>query len=154
MRLFVAAELPYEMAEAMGETIANLRDCVRGRFVASANLHLTLAFLGEVDAFRVDDAAAAMQRACEGRGPIEAELGELGAFGSGRRVVLWQGVESGGSLEGLASELRDELDRAGLSYDAKPFLPHVTLMRNADLTRIVSLPTAAVAQGSIERITL
>ena len=154
MRLFVAAELPDEMAEAACETIASLRDCVRGRFVPPENLHVTLAFLGEVAAPLVDDAAAAVERAASGVGAVPARLGELGAFGHGRRVTLWQAVESAGALEGLAAGVRAALRDEGFSFDEKPFLPHVTLVRAADLSRGPSLAAPATASGDISRVTL
>ena len=46
MRLFIAAELPENLLEALAETSARLRDTVKGRYVAPDSFHLTLAFLG------------------------------------------------------------------------------------------------------------
>ena len=65
MRLFIAAELPENLLEALAETSARLRDTVKGRYVAPDSFHLTLAFLGEVEANRIDAAARAIDDACQ-----------------------------------------------------------------------------------------
>ena len=64
MRLFVAAVLPDAVLDALAETSALLRGSVRGRFVAPDSFHVTLAFLGDTPAERVDDAAGAIEMAC------------------------------------------------------------------------------------------
>ena len=149
MRLFIATK-PHGAEEALAETIADLRDCVRGRFVAPDSLHVTLAFLGDVPAARVDDAIDAL--ACAARsmaGPFDVQLGELGSFGKPARATLWQGLRDNGELAALARAVRDELAKRDLPFDAKKFRAHITLMRNADLTR-GTLPAAHTASARIE----
>lgn len=153
MRLFVAAELPEELLDALSETSAALRDTIHGRYVASDSFHVTLAFLGEVPGSLALDAAAAVERGCTGHEPIEASLGELGSFGRRRSATLWQAVEGGAALVRLASAVRASLKEAGFSFDEKRFLAHVTLMRAADLTR-GELPMPAMASGPIDTVTL
>lgn len=152
MRLFVAAELPDEMREALAETSAALRDAVRGRYVAPDSFHLTLAFLGEVPGSAVPQVADALEEGCRGHAPIEAELSALGSFGKARSAVLWQAVQGAGLSE-LAGDVRTALKAAGFTYDEKGFLPHVTLMRAADVTR-GALPMASLACGTIDTVTL
>ena len=153
MRLFVAAELPEAVLDALVETQAALRDAVRGRYVAPDSLHLTLTFLGEVPAARVDEVASALERACAGQAPFEVHLGTLGSFGRRRSAVLWQSVEGGTALPALASNVRRELADASFTFDEKPFLAHVTLMRAADLTR-GELPMPQMARGVLDTVTL
>ena len=149
MRLFIAAE-PHGAEEALAETLAMLRDNVRGRFVAPDSLHVTLAFLGEVPAARVDDAADALARACSTMsGPFDVQLGELGSFGKPSRATLWQGVRDHGELADLAIAVRSELDAAGFDFDKKKFRAHITLMRNADLSSGF-LPAAFGTDARIE----
>ena len=153
MRLFIAAE-PHGAEEALAETIALLRDSVHGRFVAPGSLHVTLAFLGNVPATRVDDAADALAAACARMlGPFEAQLGELGSFGKPSRAILWQGLHDDGQLAALAEAVRSELDARNFSFDAKKFRAHITLMRNADLTR-GTLPEPFPAVAHIRDATL
>ena len=153
MRLFAAAVLPEPIREALCETSALLRAGVRGRYVAPDSLHVTLAFLGEVEGRRVDGACAALDRACAGFAPFSVALGELGCFGRRAKAVLWQGFSDDGLLPELAQSVRGELRAGGLSFDGKAFAPHVTLMRAADLSA-GALPAPVPAQGEISEIAL
>ena len=153
MRLFIAAELPEEVLDALVETQAALRDTVRGRYTAPDSLHLTLAFLGEVSAARLDEVASALERGCAGHGPVEVRLGALGSFGRRRSAVLWQGLTGGPELASLAADVRGALEAAGFAFDEKPFLAHITLMRAADLSR-GELPMPGMARGMLDTVTL
>ena len=155
MRLFIAAELPENMREALAETSAALRASLRGRYVAPELFHVTLAFLGEVESWRVDDAATALERACIDHAPFVARLGELGSFGKRSKAALWQGFDDMGAqgFASLAADVREELAREGLNFDAKAFLPHVTLMRAADLST-GELAAPCLAAGRIDTVAL
>ena len=154
MRLFVAAELPEALLDALCETSALLREQVRGRYVAPDSFHMTLAFLGEVSAGQVDDACAAVEEACADVPPIRVTLGALGSFGRTRKAVLWQGLALGvDEMGGLAGDVRECLALRGLSYDPAAFVPHISLMRGADLTS-GQLPMPRVDSGFIDTVTL
>ena len=97
-----------------------------GRPVPAANLHLTLAFLGEVDpgAMPALRDAASLARA-EAFG---LELDQLGAFA--RAGVAWAGCRRAPAAllelqSGLARRIRD----AGVALDERPFAAHLTLAR-------------------------
>ena len=153
MRLFIAAELPLEVREALAETSALLRGSVKGRYVAPDSFHVTLAFLGEVPAGQVDAAAAALEAGCRGFRRFDVALGELGSFGKRSSATLWQGFGETGDLPAIAKAVRSELNAAGFTFDEKAFKPHITLMRKADLTR-GTLPVSAVAAGEVSSIVL
>lgn len=154
MRLFVAAELPGKLYEALCENSAVLRDQVRGRYVSPDSFHMTLAFLGDVPAERVDDACAAIDEGCALQPPVRVTLGPLGSFGRGRRKTLWQGLSLGvDEMGGLAGDIRECLVAHGLTYDAAAFVPHITLMRSADLT-VALLPPVQTATDTIDTVTL
>ena len=153
MRLFVAAELPDSMLDALAETSAALRAGVRGRYVGSDLFHVTLAFLGEVDGTRVASIEELLVDACAGHPPFETALGALGSFGKKSRATLWQGFAETAEFKALARDVRDGLLSAGFEFDRKGFIPHVTLMRNANLTS-GTLPMPSVATGTIETVTL
>lgn len=53
---------------------------------------------------------------------------------------MWLGLRPSPGLAALAADLRAALTRAGQSFDAKPFSPHLTLAR---LRRPASLATLA-----------
>lgn len=154
MRLFVAAELPGKLLDALAETSAVLREQIRGRYVAPDSFHVTLAFLGEVPGSRVASAVAAIEEACLGQGPIALTLGPLGSFGRGQRSTLWQGFSRGvDELSSLAGDVRECLGDAGFAYDSALFVPHVTLMRAADLKGL-KLPSPLIESGLVRSIAL
>lgn len=100
----------------------------RGRAMRSENLHLTLAFLGATEAALVPDLIAL------GAGvrfaPIRLPLDRVGYWKHNR--IIWCGAgEEPHALAVLVEGLRARLDAAGIRYDPKPFVSHVTLVRNA-----------------------
>ncbi len=124
-RLFVALELPEVLTEAIGEIQAGLRDA---RWRDEDGLHLTLAFIGEVDgaaARRIEEALSRVEAPS-----LEVELHGLGHFplrGSPR--VLWVGASPAAELGALAAALRRALARAGYPPERRKFAPHVTIAR-------------------------
>lgn len=153
MRLFIAVELPVEVTEALAETSAMLRGGMHGRYVAPDSFHVTLAFLGNVEAARVNNAIDALEEGCRGAQSFDVSLGELGSFGRRSKATLWQDFRNADQLQSLAQSVRTALRARNLPYDDKPFRAHVTLMRTADLSK-GALPSPALAEGRIERITL
>lgn len=141
------------MRLALAQTSAELRASVRGRYVATDALHVTLAFLGQVPAADVPALCTIADRACSGVAPIEARLGGFGSFGRHSAAVLWQGFD-GAPFDKLAAAVRTGLEAEGFDYDgANSFLAHVTLMRKADV-RAGILPTPQTASGTVTRVSL
>jgi len=100
----------------------------RGRAMRSENLHLTLAFLGATEAARVPDLAAlaAGVRFSAFRLPLD----RVGYWKHNR--IIWCGAaEDPDALGALVESLRGRLSAAGIRYDPKPFVSHVTLVRDA-----------------------
>ena len=153
MRLFIAAVLPSEIERALAHNIAMLRESVRGRFVSPDSLHVTLAFLGNVDGSRVPDVCGAMDDALAGMHAFDVALGEYGCFGKRSSATLWQGFSDNNRFRRLAEPLRSELGLRGFSFDAKRFTAHVTLMRKADLSAGV-LPAPLLKQGTVSSVCL
>ena len=100
----------------------------RGRAMRRENLHLTLAFLGDTDAALVPQliALAAGVRFA----PIRLPLDRAGYWKHNRIIWCGAGVEPP-ALAGLVADLRARLAAAGIRYDPKPFVSHVTLVRDA-----------------------
>lgn len=90
-------------------------------------LHLTLAWLGEIDSVRVDAARRAADEV-QAR-PFLLRLDRLGHFPGPN--ALWLGA---GKLSAPLARLKAALDREllgyGLPVSAEPFVPHVTVQRN------------------------
>lgn len=154
MRLFVAAEIPDGCYDALCETSALLRSYVRGRYVGPDLFHVTLAFLGEVSAARVDEVSRLVWEGSEGIAPFHTTLGGLGTFGRASSACLWQGFSEGrDGWEALARGVRAALREGGFAIDEKGFIPHVTLMRRADVTG-GSLPMPCVDGATVTDVAL
>ena len=126
VRLFFALWPPSEL---QGELAAwAKRAAGRGRAMRQENLHLTLAFLGDTDAALVPQlmALAASVRF----DPIRLALDRIGYWKHNR--IIWCGAsEEPNALLDLVEVLRARLDAGGMRYDHKPFVSHVTLVRDA-----------------------
>ncbi len=127
-RIFVALPLPHDACDALARDAKALsRYDMLARFTPSTNLHITLAFLGEVPMLKAQRLSAAL-RPLSRVLPREISLGRLGLFE--RTRVLWAGLTPAESLDALAQEVRRILDEMELNYDRKPFKAHITLARN------------------------
>ena len=99
-----------------------------GRAMRRENLHLTLAFLGPTEAALVPDliALAAGVRFA----PIRLPLDRVG-YWKRKRIIRCGTGEEPQALAALVDNLRAQLTAAGIRYDPKPFVSHVTLVRDA-----------------------
>ncbi|ATF94105.1 2'-5'-RNA ligase [Cedecea neteri] len=134
-RLFFALTLPSEVQQQIIHWRAAQFPADAGRPVAAANLHLTLAFLGDVS----DEKRQAL---CRLAGRISQPGFTLRLDDAGqwlRSSVVWLGPRQAprGLLQ-LANMLRSQAARSGCYQSPQPFHPHVTLYRNA--IRSVALP--------------
>jgi RNA 2',3'-cyclic 3'-phosphodiesterase len=130
LRAFFGLPLPEEQRGELGHYLASCAALAPDlRWVAAANLHLTVRFIGNVERELVEGIAGrlAEQRL---RG-FDLELGEMGTFRRGRLVrVVWIGLRGGlDAAAGLAAAVEAECGRAGLEPEARPFQPHLTLAR-------------------------
>ncbi len=96
------------------------------RRMRGANLHLTLAFIGELDEARARQIARALAQAAWRTGTWRVD--RIGTFERAR--VLWAGSDDNPLLAAIAGPVRALLDELQVRYDRKPFAPHVTLLRN------------------------
>jgi 2'-5' RNA ligase len=133
LRLFVACELPGEAKEALAAVQRLLQEHGADglRWVRPEGIHLTLKFLGQAPARRLEAIERALAGAVQEPFKFSVELGRLGSFGgsTGLRVV-WVGLE--GELEalsGLAARVERALEPLGFPRERRPFAAHLTLAR-------------------------
>ncbi len=128
MRLFVAVGLDDGARQAvMAECQKLSLKTTGGHFTTAANLHLTLAFLGETDVMelpKMEQALAGIRFAA-----FPVTLGNLGRFSSGEKTILVLSTEGGNQLAELARNVRQALTKMGIRFDQKAFVPHLTLAR-------------------------
>lgn len=127
-RLFFAIDVPQEIQRQLLDWRAQHFAADAGRPVAAANLHMTLAFLGEVSVQKEQVLSALAGRI---RQPgFTLTLDDAGHWSRSR--VVWLGPKSAprGLLQ-LASLLRSQAARSGCAQSPQPFHPHITLYRQA-----------------------
>ncbi|WP_152046990.1 RNA 2',3'-cyclic phosphodiesterase [Aureimonas psammosilenae] len=123
-RLFVALEISRDAALRLSMLKGGL-PCAR--WIDQENYHITLRFIGDVDARFADEAVAALDRI---EAPaFEVQLAGLDAFGSRKPHSIYAGVSPNPALEALQGDVDRALRRIGLAPDPKKFTPHVTLAR-------------------------
>ncbi|MCU1791296.1 RNA 2',3'-cyclic phosphodiesterase [Pectobacterium polaris] len=136
-RLFFALSLPEATQQEIIRWRAEHFPLEAGRPVAAANLHLTLAFLGDAS-----EQKAQVLQTLAGRihqPAFSLTLNDAGHWP--RPGVVWLGCRRAprGLLQ-LAELLRSQAARNGCYQTALPFHPHITLLRGA--TRPVAIPPA------------
>ena len=125
-RLFIAIPLP----ESVREQLAALYEPMRSiAWTRPEQLHLTLRFLGEVEADWREKLEAAL-----GQAQVEPFLLPVAGMGSfpprGAARVIWVGVGHGHPrLHQLRQRIDDGVLATGFPLDVRIFHPHVTLGR-------------------------
>ena len=136
MRLFIAINFDDNIREELYNNIEDLRDeAKKGSFSPVENLHLTLAFIGELDKRNVQTVKDAMIYAVANLGDeLEITLGDFGSFrGKNGGRLYWRGIEETEALTELQKTLVRQLKYLGIPVDDKPFVPHITLARGCVL---------------------
>jgi 2'-5' RNA ligase len=135
MRAFVAIALEpaarREIARAEGMAMATIGASSAARWTREENLHLTVAFLGNVDEALVPAIADRLGPFADSVAPQRLVLAGVGGFPRSRPRVLWLGVEAGRSwFVELANAVRAALaDGLGLELDEREPSAHVTVAR-------------------------
>jgi RNA 2',3'-cyclic 3'-phosphodiesterase len=134
VRLFIAAYLPAEVERHFAEMVGALavaRPMPEGqslRLVPAEQWHMTLAFVGEVDDVRKDDAVEVLQALPALVPQVRIEGG--GRFGRGKFTTLVAKVD--GDVAPLGDAVRRMLKKRRLPFDHRPLQPHVTIARPGD----------------------
>lgn len=133
MRLFFALWPDDKVRARLAHWSRELHAVCGGRPMRPENLHITLAFLGNVEEAKV----AEIERAADQVAPCAATLvlDQPGYWKHNR--IAWAGASvAPPGLEAHVSELRAALAKSQILFDAKPFVSHVTLVREAGEPRV------------------
>lgn len=127
MRTFFALYPDASTRQAIYQLTTRLSTAV-GRRTHIDNLHVTLAFLGQIN----HQTLACVTRAAAKIDGVAIDLA-FDTFGYWPRPkVAWLGcTQLPDALVGLADELADVMRACGLQPDSRPYAPHVTLLRKA-----------------------
>jgi 2'-5' RNA ligase len=148
LRAFVAVPIPEDARRALVSVVASLRETVRGRglrWVRPEAYHVTLCFLGEIEAVQVAALRPALGAALTGQLGFTVEIGGLRLFPSPRRPkVIAVDLEPEAPFAALAARVDEAVRGTGLSLEARRFRAHLTLARLRDRVH-PSLPEGPVA---------
>jgi 2'-5' RNA ligase len=130
--LFFALDPPQALKEAWRDWQRQWEQPVR--WSRAEGIHLTLAFLGTVEASHREGLQKVGAEVASRHATFPLQTAGLGGFPSARKArVLWLGLKPEPALTDLARDLRMHLDLNGLPFDPKPFAPHLTLGRSRGL---------------------
>ena len=126
-RLFFAVWPDAENVDRLRAMAEALAPRLGGQPVPRDNIHLTLAFLGDLD-----DERSALAAGVRVKGDaFEMSLDRLGAFRRAR--VAWAGCgEPPAALLTLEARLGEKLRGLGFELEERPYTPHVTLLRKTE----------------------
>lgn len=135
-RVFFALWPDAEIATRLDDIGGLAHSVAGGRRMRRDTLHLTLAFIGAVDAAQVLE----LQRLAEATALAMAEQGARPAFDLildqlacwRHNHIVWLGARRvPDELALLADNLTRRVRAAGYQLDVRPFAAHITLLRNA-----------------------
>jgi 2'-5' RNA ligase len=158
-RTFIAIELNDEARRYLQQQLQQLASALpRVRWVNPETLHLTLAFLGELDDTQLEQAIQASREVAQASTSFVVRIGALGIFGPAQNPrVIWIGLA--GNLQpllDLQARLAKRLGDAGFPPEERAYAPHLTLARiktplNSQelltLRRIIPVPSAGNSRG-------
>lgn len=130
-RMFIAFKLPSEMKNSMLFMQHNIRENLQTRgvkWVPLDNMHITVAFLGQVR----DRSVKAIKKAIDKTEfkSMNITVGDIGFF---RRdsipSVMYLKPMGTETMEKCANRMRSNLSDMNIHFDRKPFAPHITLAR-------------------------
>ena len=122
LRVFAALALPDVVADAVRPLMHHVPGA---NWRPQENLHVTLAFYGELDEPVVEGLDAEL--ACISAPSFDVSLAGVGRFGRKEPTSLWLGVEENSALNALARACRKAGERAGVAMERRPYRPHLTI---------------------------
>jgi 2'-5' RNA ligase len=126
-RLFTGIEIPPDI----GQSLSMLRGGLPGaRWVDPENYHLTLRFIGDIDAAlarEIADMLGVVKRAA-----FEMRLDGLGSFGGNKPRAVVAAASPAQPLVELQAEQERLMQRVGLEPESRKYTPPVTLARLRD----------------------
>ena len=151
MRIFYAVKFADYVKQALADSLTEIqKHTLRGNFTAKDNFHITLVFVGECEANKLDllknvadetvkklDLSALFKTS-----PIKATIDGLATFARPGEELLWAGVRTNPDdiLSKINKAILDELLNCGIRVkeDHSKFIPHVTIARKVEFWRISS----------------
>jgi 2'-5' RNA ligase len=168
VRLFVAVDIAPAVRAAAGALIEVLRErasrlAPRSRitWLTADRLHITVRFIGQVDSATADAVRQVLASPLD-QETFSVTIAGVAAFPpKGPPRVVWAGMTDGRtSMTAIERHVSEQLARAGIVRDERPYSPHLTLarVREAAGLRSAALLEAVKDQvlgaSTVEAITL
>ena len=100
------------------------------KWVEPDNLHITLKFIGVTSNQQIGMISNTLNEISASFNGFEIAVKKFGIFGkTSWPRVLWLGIEDGGKMESLASNINDHLFNYQIPKEEKKFSPHLTIAR-------------------------
>ncbi|HEY8241308.1 MAG TPA: RNA 2',3'-cyclic phosphodiesterase [Kiritimatiellia bacterium] len=163
VRVFVALEISDEVRAGLAAVQEQLKAVgAQVSWVAPENIHLTVAFLGDVFESGLSVLSDRLDQAVDSIPPFSLSVQGLGRFGPARAPrVIWAGVRAPGELTRLYQGVADVLKGADIELEDRPFAPHVTIGRikgpknvAALTSQIASIKNASFGEVRVVRLLL
>ena len=150
--MFVAIELAPTLLESLERAIAPLREASPDlAWTGTRQRHVTMKFLGSVEADRAERLAPMMDEVARAHRPFAIHISGVGAFPSFRKArVVWLGVGPERRFELLQHDLELGAEGVGFEIEGRAFRPHVTLARIAAVLDVEHMRTFARAARKVD----
>lgn len=157
-RIFIAIRFNDDFKRKLVEIQDSLKlRGVKGNYCSYGNLHMTLAFIGELrDTSRLSsddykqcaknyDLPVIRKAVSEVKfEPFDLSLDTLGTFPT-KAGVIWCGVKDKESATSLANQLRERLTANGVSFSELAFVPHISLVQHPSvIVTDITMPDATL----------
>ncbi|MFA6383803.1 MAG: RNA 2',3'-cyclic phosphodiesterase [Candidatus Omnitrophota bacterium] len=132
MRAFIAIELPQDIKDSISRLQAKLKASGADvKWVPPSNIHLTLKFVGEIDATTQNGVCVLLNEIAAHTPPFTIRLAGLGAFpGSRSPRIIWVGLSQGqDQTKTIVDQLESGLEKYGIGRENRPFSSHITIGR-------------------------
>jgi RNA 2',3'-cyclic 3'-phosphodiesterase len=150
LRLFIALNLPESVKDSVAKAQSELREAIPAaaiRWTTRDQFHVTLKFLGGVDAQVLPALIRGLAAACEPFSPLQVRAANIGVFPNPRRPrVIWAGLHD---REQRLGSLQEAIQAATQAFTVeegeKRFAGHVTLGRVKEIRRSDAEALAKIA---------
>ena len=124
-RLFVGLKIPEDIREELLSLCSGLENV---RWVKKENFHITLQFIGEVQKSYLDDLVQSLSEIRFSQ--FDLTLNGINFFNStGLIRSIWIGIREKENLMRLHSKINISIEKAGISFKRRKFMPHVSIAR-------------------------
>ncbi len=132
IRSFIAIDIPQAVTEKFYRLSLSIKSEIKElRPTLPQNIHLTLKFLGNIEASLIEQIKDVLDNTAGNSKKIKVQFGKIGAFPNLKSPgVLWIALEKGAQdIKELKEKLDNQLFALGIKKDDKTLKTHITIAR-------------------------